>query len=177
MTTRIEFTKPLCIAAMAATFVLVSGTQALAEGDGVVSFSAVVSGTATWDGQSPVANCQGAGIATHLGLTTSQCTAVLDLASYGPNPECAAEGTGHALPNVNTATLIAANGDRLVLVSVDLACEIEPLTSFHSTGTWTVHPSMSTGRFAGATGTGNCDANVDFAAGIYEIRWSGEIAF
>jgi hypothetical protein len=84
---------------------------------------------------------------------------------------------GNALPNVNTATLIAANGDRLVLVSVDLACEIEPLTGFHATGVWTVHPSMSTGRFAGATGTGICVANVAFEAGIFETTYSGEISY
>jgi hypothetical protein len=169
--------KSLCVGAVATILALTGGTQAFADSGGAAPFAAVLAGTAVWDGTSPVANCQGAGTATHLGQTTSQCTAVLDLSSYGPNPACAGEGTGNALPNVNTATLIAPNGDRLVLVSTDIACEIDPLTSFHATGVWKVHPSMSTGRFAGATGTGNCDAKVDFAAGIFEITYTGEIVY
>jgi len=167
----------LRVAAVAATLALMGSTQAFADGTDAVPFEAALSGTAAWDGLSPVANCQGAGTATHLGLTTSQCTAILDLPSYGLHPECAGEGTGNALPNVNTAVLIAPNGDRLVLVSNDIACEIDPLTGFHATGAWTVHPSMSTGRFAGATGTGTCDAKVDFAAGIFEITYAGTIAY
>lgn len=177
MTRRTGLRRPLCAAAVAASLSLAAAAQVFADDEKDVSFEAVLSGTAMWDMSSPIANCQGAGTATHLGLTASQCTAVLDLASYGPNAECAGEGTGNGLPNVNTATLIAANGDRLVLVSVDLACEIDLFTSFHSTGVWTVHPTMSTGRFAGATGTGNCDAHVDFDAGIFEITFSGNITY
>ena len=177
MVRRTGLGRPLRVAAVAATFALMGWTQVFADAADGTPFEAALSGVAAWDGMSPIANCQGAGTATHLGLTTSQCTAVLDLASYGPHPECAGEGTGNALPNVNTAVLIAANGDRLVLVSNDIACEIDPLTSFHATGVWSVHPSMSTGRFAGATGTGTCDANVDFATGIFEITYTGKIAY
>ena len=165
------------MAAVAAILATIGVTQAFAGRAHGVPFEAALSGTAVWDGASPVATCQGAGKATHLGLTTASCSAVLDVASFGPDPRCAAEGTGNALPNVNTATLTAANGDQLVLVSVDIACQFEPGTSFHSTGVWTVQPSLSTGRFAGATGTGNCDAHVDFAAGVFAITYTGEITY
>jgi hypothetical protein len=73
--------------------------------------------------------------------------------------------------------LTAANGDRLVLVSVDLACELVQLTSFHGTGVWSVDSSSSTGRFANATGTGELDGNVDFFAGTVQVSLIGEIAY
>jgi len=73
--------------------------------------------------------------------------------------------------------LTAANGDKLVLVGDDLACEILPLQSFHGTGIWHVNSLASTGRFAGAAGTGFLDGHVDFVEGVYDIRFSGEISY
>ena len=106
--------RPLYAAALAATILLAGTAPTLAGDNHAVPFDASLYGTAEWD-LGPIAHCQGAGTATHLGLTVSECTAVLDLASYGPHPACAAEGTGNALPNVNTIVLTAANGDRLVI--------------------------------------------------------------
>jgi hypothetical protein len=73
--------------------------------------------------------------------------------------------------------LTASDGDVLVLVSIDLACEIVSLSSFHGTGVWTVDSSASTGRFAGADGTGNLDGTVDFTAGTVKVSLIGEIRY
>jgi hypothetical protein len=167
--------KTLPVIAVAAIFGLVGATQTFAD-RAAVPFKAVLSGTALWDGQSPIAECQGAGTASHLGLATSNCMSVFDLAGYMPYAACDGIGMGFGIPNVNTATLTAVNGDRLVLVGIDLACQIEGLR-FHGTGAWHVNSSASTGRFAGATGTGTLEGDVDFAEEIFEVRYTGEIAY
>jgi hypothetical protein len=167
----------ICGAAAAAILLLAGPVRVDAEGGPAVPFAAALSGTAVLDLGRAEARCSSEGIATHLGLTTSECTAALDLANYRPYDECAGEGTGFGLPNVNTLRLTAANGDRLVLVSIDLACELVQLTSFHGTGVWTVDGAASTGRFANATGTGNLDGTVDFFAGTVQVSLTGEIAY
>lgn len=162
---------------MAVIFIL-AGTRQVSAGESVFRpFKASFSGTAEWDGASQFAKCQGVGRATNLGLMTSDCTAVLNLSGYGPKTECANEGTGNGLPNVNVALLTADDGDTLALVALDLACEIQPFTSFHGTGVWYVHPSMSTGRFTGTAGWGTLDGNVDFSEGTFEVNWKGRIAY
>jgi len=176
MIRRIGFMKVVCVVGLTGIIALVGAMQVSADGEQSVPFAAALSGTAEWDG-GPVMTCQGEGIASHLGRTVSQCTSVLDLANYQLYAECAGEGTGFGIPNINTVTLTAADGDRLVLVSVDLACEIVQGTSFHGTGLWTVDAFESTGRFAGATGTGNLDGKVDFSTGDVMVNVTGEIAF
>jgi len=165
----------LFVSGVIATLAL-AGTAPGVAAQGAVPFVAALSGTAQWDG-GPVAMCQSSGVASHLGLTTSQCSAVLDFANYRPYAECSGEGTGFGLPNVNTMVLTAADGDQLVLVSIDLACELVPFTSFHGTGQWTVDSSASTGRFAGATGSGTLDGNVDFFAQTVDVGLVGEITY
>lgn len=164
-------------AAAVAILALWGSDRVVAEGDQSIPFVAALSGTAILDLGRAEARCSGEGIATHLGGTTSECTAALDLANYRPYDECAGEGTGYGLPNINTMRLTAANGDKLVLVSVDLACEIVQLTSFHGTGAWSVDSSASTGRFANAIGNGQLDGNVDFAAGTVHVNLIGEIFY
>lgn len=174
----VEFTRPLYVAAVAVTFSFMGTAQVFAGDEDSVPFVAALSGnTAVLDLGNARADCASAGIATHLGLTTSKCTATLDLANYMPYDECAGEGTGYGLPNVNTITLTAADGDQLVLVSVDLACEIVQLTSFHGIGIWSVDSSASTGRFAGATGSGQLDGHVDFFAQTVQVSLIGEISY
>jgi hypothetical protein len=164
--------------AVAAVVLSLAGSeQSVAEDQQAVSFVAALSGSATLYLGQAEARCSSEGIATHLGLTTSECIATLDLANYRPYEECAGEGTGYGLPNINTMRLTAANGDRLVLVSVDLACEIVQLTSFHGTGIWSVDSSASTGRFANATGIGRLDGNVNFFAGTVHVSLIGEIMY
>jgi hypothetical protein len=149
---------------------------ALADGRNSVPFAAALAGEAVWDG-GPIANCRSEGIATHLGQTTSQCTAELDLNAYGPYDICSGEGeNGYGIPNVNTLRLTAANGDLLVLVSDDIACQIEQF-SFRGTGEWIVDSEASTGRFAGATGVGELGGQVDFAAGVVQVSIVGEISY
>jgi hypothetical protein len=177
MTGGSQFKTPVYAVAAVAILSLWGSARVLAEGDQSVPFVAALSGAAVLDLGRAEARCSGEGIATHLGVTMSECTAALDLANYRPYDECAGEGTGYGLPNINTMRLTAANGDKLVLVSVDLACELVQLTSFHGTGSWSVDTSASTGRFANATGSGQLDGNVDFFAGTVHVNLIGEILY
>jgi len=79
--------------------------------------------------------------------------------------------------HVKSALLTAVNGDKLVLVSDDLACEILPLQSFHERGFWHADPLASTGRFAGATGTGFLVGYIDFLEGVMESNLGGVISY
>lgn len=171
----IRLDKSLRTVGLTGAFAFLGAAQAFADYGQDVPFVAALTGTAQWDG-GPIANCQGTGIASHLGQTTSQCTADLDLAMYMQYDECSGEGNGFGIPNVNTMVLTAADGDQLVLVSIDLACQIGQF-SFHGTGEWTVDSSASTGRFAGATGAGTLDGNVDFAAGNVQVSLIGSIYY
>jgi hypothetical protein len=174
---KIGFRKLAGAVGLTAILAFVGPTQTIAGGKPAVPFAAALTGTAQWDG-GPIMTCEGEGIAQHLGESMSQCIAELDFAGYAQYDECANDGTGYGIPNVNTMTLTAANGDQLVIVSIDLACEIVPFTSFHGTGDWTVDSLESTGRFAGATGTGRIDGNVDFSAGgAVMVTLIGEISY
>lgn len=177
MKSRTGFRELLGAVGLTAIFALAGPTQTIAGDKPAVPFAAALTGTAQWDG-GPIMTCQGEGIARHLGKSTSQCFAALDFAGYAPYDECAKDETGYGIPNVNTMTLTATNGDQLVIVSIDIACEIVPFTSFHGIGVWTVDGSASTGRFAGATGIGKLDGNVDFAAGgAVMVTLIGDISY
>jgi len=171
-----QLLKKLWQVSIAAIFALLTFDQATA-GNATVPFEAYFSGTAELDFGNLTAYCHGEGIATHLGKANSECVSLL--LDYGPLEECDSEegGTGFGIPNINTATLTAANGDKLVLVGDDLACEILPLQSFHGTGIWHVNPLASTGRFAGATGTGSLEGHVDFVEGVFDIKYKGAISY
>lgn len=171
---KIELKKLLCTIGAASVLASLGAMQVLAEGTQGVPFVAALSGTAMLDLNNAEAHCTGTGMATHLGRTTSQCTAVLDFSGYMPYDECSG---GYGLPNVNTMTLTSADGDRLVIVSIDLACEIVQLTSFHGTGVWSVDSAKSTGRFSGVTGAGNLDGFVDFSAGTVQVSLIGQISY
>jgi len=171
MENRTRFRNSLCAIAAALAFMVAERAPADS-----VPFVAALSGAAQWDG-GPTATCHGTGIGNHLGLTTSQCAAQLNLALYMQYDDCSGEGTGFGFPAVNTSVLTAANGDQLVLVSLEIACEIEPFKSFHVIGSWTADSSSSTGRYAGATGTGDCDANVDFVDGEFNFSFVGELDY
>jgi hypothetical protein len=106
------------------------------------------------------------------------CSAALDFSQYAEYDVCSGPGeTGLGIPNVNTIVLRAANGDRLVIVSLDIACEVIPFRSFHGTGQWTVDSEASTGRFAGASGSGELDGSVDFVLGEVQVSMIGEIDY
>ena len=131
-----------------------------------VPFSARITGTAVFTSPTSV-EFDGTGTATHLGLFTNDGLAILEPPTGGcPN---GAQG----IPNVHTETLIAANGDALVVRMVNLACPTGP-ASFHGTGHWTV--LGGTGRFAGATGAGTNAGNADFATNTFELTLSGTLS-
>ncbi len=113
----------------------------------------------------PVFN--GVGIATHLGKGTNEGHVV-----FTSSPVNCAGG----IPNDNTETLTAANGDALTLVSHDVACPIPHLSGwYHGIGHWEV--TSGTGRFSGATGQGTVDGNAQIVpGGKFEMHFVGTIS-
>jgi hypothetical protein len=144
--------------------VVAFGPVAGAESD--MPFTARLSGAATFTSPTSV-EFLGTGTATHLGRFTNDGTAIL-----GPLTDGCPNGT-QGIPNVHTETLIAANGDELVVRMVNLACPTGP-TSFHGTGHWTVIDG--TGRFAGVTGAGTDEGNADFATNTFELTLNGTLS-
>jgi hypothetical protein len=113
----------------------------------------------------PVFN--GNGISTYLGKGTSEGHVVFT----GGSANCT-----DGIPNVNTETLTAANGDTLTLVSQDVACPIPHLSGwYHGTGHWEV--AGGTGRFRNVTGQGVVDGNAQIVpGGPFEINYIGTIS-
>jgi len=91
----------------------------------------------------------------------------------GPAP---AEICPGGISAVNTETLIAANGDALVLtVYDDVSCPTDSSgLRFHGTGHWQV--TGGTGRFGGATGEGTFDGHGDFVQGAFQLSLTGTIS-
>jgi hypothetical protein len=88
-----------------------------------------------------------------------------------PTPGCPGGVLG--VPNLNTETLTASNGDTLTIRMEDLACPTGP-SSFHGTGRWTI--TGGTGSFEHATGQGTSDGGADFATGTFTFTLSGTLA-
>jgi hypothetical protein len=140
------------------------GTVAGADSD--VPFTARLSGTAAFTSPTSV-EFLGTGTATQLGRFTNDGRAIL-----GPLTDGCPNGT-QGIPNVHTETLVAANGDELVVQMMNLACPTSP-TSFHGTGHWTV--IGGTGRFAGVTGAGTNEGNANFATNTFELTLNGTLS-
>jgi hypothetical protein len=131
-----------------------------------VPFKARLSGTATFTSPSSV-EFHGAGQATHLGRFTNGGIAIL-----GPPTDGCPDGA-QGIPAVHTETLVAANGDELVIRMVNVACPTGP-ASFRGTGRWTV--TGGTGRFAHVTGAGSNEGNADFATNTFELTLRGTLS-
>jgi len=131
-----------------------------------VPFTARLSGTATYANSTTV-QFTGEGIATSVGRVTDRGVAV-----FGA-PEGSCPGGVPGLPNDHTETLMAQNGDTLVLQLKNFACPTAP-SSLHGTGTWIV--VGGTGRFDGATGGGTCDGTADFATNTFEGTIDGRLS-
>ncbi len=138
------------LAAIASSFGL-AGTAPASAAAGHVPFAATLGGTVAFTSPS-TAVFHGAGPAIGMGRTRNNGVAV----SAAPNP-------AGCVPNVNTETLTAANGDTLTLQSDDVACPIGP-TTFHGTGHWVV--LSGTGRFRDVTGQGSTDGDSNFGPGF-----------
>jgi hypothetical protein len=153
------------------------GTMTASAGDNV-PFQARFSGEGTLSLATLSASFHGSGSASHLGQSTYSGGAVLDLPAT--ISECA---VGWGIHNINTETLVAANGDQLVVQFDDVACPIgvvgetpsdpfEPI--FHGNGVWEV--IGGTGRFADASGSGVVDGEVNFVTGKCHWTLTGTIA-
>jgi len=106
------------------------------------------------------ADVSGAGNATQLGRLRHSGSAVIT--SLLPN----------GFTNVLTETLTAANGDTITLLCTEVATEVSAGV-FHGVDSWVV--IGGTGRFAGATGSGTAETEVDLRNGTYSKRISGSI--
>jgi hypothetical protein len=151
-----------CVVAFATTLPLVTGTTAIADHRGV-PFIASFAGSAQFSSET-TAVFQGYGTGTHLGWATNSGAIVI----VGPSDE------NGCLPNINTETLIAANGDQVVLEMIDIACPLAPPAPiFHGTGNW--HVIAGTGRFADVTGSGVVDGTGDFMSGTFQFTITGHL--
>jgi hypothetical protein len=149
----------------AAALGLVAPTPANAVDDGV-PFKAQLSGTVAFTSPTTV-EFHGQGQATYLGQFVGAGVAILD-----PPTGTSCPGGMPGIPNVHTETLTAANGDRLVLRAVDVACPTGPFT-FHGTGHWTV--LGGTGRFEGVTGEGRIEGDADFETSTFALTMTGTL--
>ena len=105
----------------------------------------------------------GAGVASHMGrIVTAGHADITGFDSSCPG----------GVANVNTETLIAANGDKLTIASQDVACPTGP-GQYHGTGQWTV--TGGTGRFGSAAGRGTYDGSADFNATTFTITLTGTL--
>jgi hypothetical protein len=129
-------------------------------------FNARLTGTAAFTSPTSV-EFDGTGTATYLGRFTNDGVAVL-----GPPTDGCPNGM-QGIPNVHTETLIAADGDELVIRMIDLACPTSP-TSFHGTGQWTV--LGGTGRFTDVTGAGSIEGDADFATNTFDLTLTGTLS-
>jgi poly(3-hydroxybutyrate) depolymerase len=153
----------LAVAAVAALG-LVAPARASAVNEGV-PFMAQMSGTAAFIDPT-TAEFHGGGQATFLGQFVSDGVAVLD----APTGTCPGDVPG--IPNVHTETLIAANGDQLVIRMVNFACPTGPFT-FHGTGHWTV--PGGTGRFENVTGEGTIEGDANFETSTFALTLIGAL--
>src|SRR5262245_47101193 len=127
-----------------------------------VPFSASYAGTVTFGTESN--SLDGSGRSTQLGQGIDHATVVVT--GFDPNTGC--------IPNTQTHTLTAANGDTLTITNSDLACPTGEAGQFHGTGDWEV--TGGTGRFSGATGGGTIDGHIDFFGAQYTLKLSGTIS-
>jgi hypothetical protein len=169
--------KLLGIGIVTAMIGLLGGTAAFAGNN--VPFQGTFSGEGTLSLADLRADFHGSGIASHLGQSTYSGAAILDLPAA--TNECDA---GWGIHNINTETLVAANGDQFVVQFDDVACPIgnagdtpsdpfEPI--FHGDGVWQV--VGGTGRFAGASGNGVVDGEINFLTGKCHWTLLGTIAY
>jgi hypothetical protein len=103
----------------------------------------------------------GRGHATHLGRIREAATVVSDLAS-NPAPGCHTE--------TRMTTLIAANGDKIMLNATGRNCATGP-TTVTAVDAYVV--TGGTGRFIGAKGSGTITATIDLASGTALVSFRG----
>jgi hypothetical protein len=149
---------------------VIAGLAALAPAQAAsndVPITIRLSGMAAFTNRTTV-EFNGGGEATHMGRVVNHGVALIGT----PVPTCPGGVLG--LPNVHTETITAANGDKLVLRMLNLACPTGENT-YHGTGTWTVIDGS--GRFEGTTGEGTCDGHADFAAQTFACTLTGVIRY
>lgn len=156
------------VAALLVTLGTIANGANPAHAASMVPLRASFAGTAAFTSSSTV-HFSGTGISTLLGLIKNdgQVT-ITGLGASCPDGPTGAEST-------NVETLTAANGDKLVITSYDVACQVAPLT-YHGTGQWMVNGDVSTGRFSGATGAGTLDGFSHFDVGTFTIQITGQIS-
>jgi hypothetical protein len=142
------------------------GTPATSAAETQVPFAGSYSGAAVADFERGMATFNGTGTATHLGSGENEGR----IQVTGPDSSCP-----NGLANTNVETLIAGDGDSLVITGYDVACPIDSTGArFDGTGHWVV--TGGTGRFTHATGEGTIDGGADFIQGVFGFELTGTIS-
>ena len=153
---------------------LLGASSAFARDHGV-PFKANYSGASAFTSQTTT-GFAGSGNASHMGNVSATGQAqILCFPPDATSQSCVGSaGCPGGVPNINTQTLAAANGDTLTIQSNDVACPTGP-NQYRGAGQWTV--VGGTGRFRGATGNGSFAGHSDFGAGTFDISLNGTIDY
>jgi hypothetical protein len=149
---------------LVATLLLAAPTVAASSAQ--VPFVANISGVGGFASPSSVF-FQGSGIALVMGTVTDAGTAT----DFSPATTC----SGGGINNLHTELLTAADGSTLTIVSHDVACWVSPTRIYCAHCPYSV--AAGTGRFVGATGTGELNGYLELANGTFAGTYTGTISF
>jgi len=149
---------------LVATLLLAAPTVAASSAQ--VPFVANISGVGGFASPSSVF-FQGSGIALVMGKVTDTGTAT----DFSPATTCTAGG----INNLHTELLTAADGSTLTIVSHDVACWVSPTRIYCAHCPYDI--ATGTGRFVGATGTGELNGYLELANGTFAGTYTGTISF
>lgn len=153
---------PMCAAVLVALGVLASEAS-IARADSPEPFRASYSGSVSFASDGHV-HLDGTGIASHMGTSSVSSYIVVIGPADCPN----------GFVTQYFATLTAANGDDVSLLSDDVGCPTSP-GDYHATGRWQI--TGGTGRFSQATGSGETHAHVHVVpGGQFDLQLSGSMA-
>jgi hypothetical protein len=158
-------TARIALVVLAAAFAVVTTATASRQ----TPFSANMSGNVSQTGCGVLTLCltgTAQGIATHLGLATLTKTATIQI-TFTP-----CDGGGLLSTFTETETLVAANGDTLILSGSGTACA----ANGHAIGSAELTVTGGTGRFAGASGSLTESLDHNLVTGAELVSLSGTIS-
>jgi hypothetical protein len=141
----------------------VASEATVARADSPEPFRASYSGSVSFASDGHV-HLDGTGIATHLGA--SSVSSYIEVIRPAECPD--------GFVTQYFATLTAANGDTVSLLSDDVGCPTSP-GDYYATGRW--HITGGTGRFSQTTGSGETYAHVHVVpGGQFVLQLSGSVS-
>ena len=154
------------IAGLPLVATLLAGAPSVAASSVPVPFVAMISGVGGFSSPSSV-YFQGSGIALAMGPVTDAGTAT----DFSPATTCPAGG----INNLHTELFSAADGSTVTIVSHDVACWVSPTRVYCAHCPYDI--ATGTGRFVGATGSGELNGYLELSSGTFAGTYTGTISF